>query len=583
MRKQRSSKALACGLALCALGAIASGAANAQTITGQWDFDDGTLKATVGTDATYWIKPADTRDVESETKFGTTTSFGIPDIGGQATNVMKFPQCTRNMGYAMYPGAEANGGGTYVNEFTIIMDILFPTESDATWRGLLQTNNCNTNDGDFFVNPENGIGIGGNYQGPINPNTWYRVALSVNCANTTDGYRKFIDGALVGSQSGQGFDGRMSLNAASANPAEDLATLLFTDEDNEDATGYVSSIQIRNYQMTDDEVAALGAPTATKIPGGTGVTGQWDFLNGSLAATTGRDLAYFKGCTPGGTCSQNLPAEVKFGTTTSFGIANINGWPAKVMQFPKTLQCDGFQFAHGAAPNGGGSLVNQWSMIMDVMFPDTATGTGGYVSLIQTDLFNDNDGETFIKSGAGLGISGNYIGDVTDGVWHRFTLVSDMAVNTYTTYIDGTQAIQNIGNDDEVLDGRFALYSTILMFVDQDGETALGYVNSIQFRDYAMTPTEIATLGGPTAAGIGRYDRRPAPDVNNDSRVDSADFDAFRLCYTGPTITLAEANLTDCGEMDFDEDNDVDHSDFGIFQRCYSGPAAYDPACTTIP
>lgn len=579
MRKQWSSRTVVRGLALCVFCGLMVGTAHGQAITGQWEFNDGNLKASIGSDATYWIKPPDARDIENETKFGTTTSFGIPDIGGQSAKVMSFPKGTKNMAYAMYPGAEANGGGTYVNEFTIVMDILYPAAADATWRSLVQTNECNSNDGDFFINPANGIGIDGNYQGTITPNTWYRVAWSINCANTTDGYRKFIDGVLVGSQSGMGFDGRMSLNSATSN----LPTLLFADNDLEVEAGYVSSIQIRNYQMTDAEIAALGGPTTTKIPGGTGVTGQWDFVNGSLVATTGRDLAYFKGCTPGGTCTQNLPAEVKFGTTTSFGIADINGWPAKVMQFPKTLQCDGFQLPHGAAPNGGGSLVNQWSLVMDVMFPDTATGTGGYVALIQTDLFNDTDAETFIKSGAGLGISGTYAGDVTDGVWHRFALVSDMTVNTYTTYVDGVQAIQNMGNEDEVLDGRFALFSTLLLFVDQDGESALGYVNSVQFRNYAMTPEEVAALGGPTAAGIGKYDRRPAPDINNDGRVDSEDFDGFRLCYTGPAVVITEENLTDCGEMDFDDDNDIDQVDFGVFQRCYSGTADYDPACKTLP
>ena len=185
MRKQWSLRMVAGGLALCALCGFMAASAHGQAITGQWEFDNGNLKASIGSDASYWIKPASPRDIENETQFGTTTSFGLPDIGGQPAKVMKFPQCAPHMGYAMYPGAEANGGGTYVNEFTLIMDILYPAASDAKWRSLVQTNECNGNDGDFFINTANGIGIGGSYQGTIAPNTWYRVAWSINCANTT--------------------------------------------------------------------------------------------------------------------------------------------------------------------------------------------------------------------------------------------------------------------------------------------------------------------------------------------------------------------------------------------------------------
>jgi hypothetical protein len=44
-------------------------------ITGQWDFKAGNLAATIGQDMSY-LDP----DTQSRTAFGTTTSFGIPDI-----------------------------------------------------------------------------------------------------------------------------------------------------------------------------------------------------------------------------------------------------------------------------------------------------------------------------------------------------------------------------------------------------------------------------------------------------------------------------------------------------------------------
>ena len=56
-------------------------------ITGQWDFKSGNLKATIGQDLQYLDS-----DTQSGTHFGSTTSLGIPNIAGVATNVMGFPK-----------------------------------------------------------------------------------------------------------------------------------------------------------------------------------------------------------------------------------------------------------------------------------------------------------------------------------------------------------------------------------------------------------------------------------------------------------------------------------------------------------
>jgi hypothetical protein len=58
--------------------------------------------------------------------------------------------------------------------------------------------------------------------------------------------------------------------------------LLFGDEDGEVNFVYVSSVQVRNGRMTDESIAAMGAPTANKIPGfikvtttATGISIEW--------------------------------------------------------------------------------------------------------------------------------------------------------------------------------------------------------------------------------------------------------------------------------------------------------------------
>ena len=57
-------------------------------ITAQWDFDQGDLRASLGKDLEYGDGP--TGRVKAHTCFGTTTSFGIPDIGGKPAKVMKY-------------------------------------------------------------------------------------------------------------------------------------------------------------------------------------------------------------------------------------------------------------------------------------------------------------------------------------------------------------------------------------------------------------------------------------------------------------------------------------------------------------
>jgi len=169
---------------------------------------------------------------------------------------MSFGAATKTQGYIMRHGASANGGGTNVNQYTLIMDVMFPAASDSKWRGLLQTDPSNASDGDLFVNNGNGIGISGQYQGKVIAETWHRLAFAINLNDKS--VSKYIDGVLVNKQTlGSGFDARWSLLPTA---------LLFTDEDGETSGGLVNSVQIRNGTLSDAEIAALGGATAAGIP-----------------------------------------------------------------------------------------------------------------------------------------------------------------------------------------------------------------------------------------------------------------------------------------------------------------------------
>ncbi|MFO1513012.1 MAG: LamG-like jellyroll fold domain-containing protein [Verrucomicrobiota bacterium] len=214
-------------------------------VTGQWDFNSSNFVATIGTDlADFGITP---------------TTFTTATIGGGTAVVMNFPAADATQGYVMTHGIAPNGGGSYVNQYTLIMDIMYPAASSGTWRGLFQTATGNGNDADLFVNDGNGIGISGNYSGNIQADTWHRVAFVFDLSAATGQLKKYIDGSLVGSQV-------LATSAVDGRWAMDPTALLFTDNDGETAAGSVNSIQIHDVPLTDTDIFALGKATAAGIP-----------------------------------------------------------------------------------------------------------------------------------------------------------------------------------------------------------------------------------------------------------------------------------------------------------------------------
>ena len=251
--KRRSPAAKTLGL--CAATLFAAAGAQA-ALVGQWDFDKGDLSATVGQDLTYVDWGGDTA---GQTEFGTTTDFGLPLIDGQEAKVMKFPACLEGMGYAMPTPLDPNGGGMMVNEWTLIMDILYPPESDGLWRALIDIDEgLFAADAEFFINPSGGLGVAGQYDGSIPPNTWHRIAIVVDLANNLQ-IRKYIDGVEVGAQMADELDGRWALEPG-------YQAVLFTDNDGDTAVGYVNSIQLHDTALSKEQIALLGGPTAEGLP-----------------------------------------------------------------------------------------------------------------------------------------------------------------------------------------------------------------------------------------------------------------------------------------------------------------------------
>src|SRR5262249_16923136 len=154
-------------------------------------------------------------------------------------------------------------------------------------------------------------------------------------------------------------------------------------------------------------------------------------------------------------------SRVLFGTTTSFGIPNINGQAAKVMTFPACASSEGFFMSPGAAPNGGGHFVNQYTLIMDVLIPSTSTGYGAF---LQTDSSNASDADLFVDPSNGIGVSGEYYGNLTPNVWHRLAFTVDLTKRELGKFIDGTNYWQqDLGSAEGGVDQRWSLSTNALL------------------------------------------------------------------------------------------------------------------------
>ncbi len=269
---------------------VSAGGAN--PVRGQWDFEQGTLAATVGKAMEFFDGPGGL--TEQKTEFGTTASFGIPDIAGQPAKVMKVPGDLNNkIGYIMRHGIAPNGGGSKVNQYTLIMDVLVATTGPGAASMIQIDDPNNTSDGDVFWQGGNfGQGQGGyNGTGAFTAGEWHRVSMAVDLAAKPAVITKFVDGVKQDDWKTDALDGRRALNEFA---------ILFADGDQDERRAwYVNSIQIHSRKLADEELEALETPTASGLPyeGGTPEPGEASLTlaveAGNLRISWASDLAGF--------------------------------------------------------------------------------------------------------------------------------------------------------------------------------------------------------------------------------------------------------------------------------------------------
>lgn len=228
----------------------------------EWTFDQGNLSPALGSGTLTY---ADGPVTSNLTTFGTSDGVAVPHLAGKPVTYLHAPAFTEpGNGYlASFTDSGPNGGGSYINQFTMIFDVLLP--GSLGWFPFFNTNPSNGNDADFYAQSNGSIGIaaiGYSPAGVITANSWYRVAFAADLVAGTVKY--YINGNPVFTGSAS-LDGRHSLYS-NLDSGPDL--LLFNE--GETAGTYTHAVYLSSFAFTDRtlsaaEILALGAPVARGI------------------------------------------------------------------------------------------------------------------------------------------------------------------------------------------------------------------------------------------------------------------------------------------------------------------------------
>lgn len=227
----------------------------AAELKGLWEFDNAAnpAEATVGNDLIFeGTPPAHAPSLSDDS---------LLDMSGVITTAAP-ANANRIRGDH---GIAPNGGGAFVNQYSIVADIFSPAGSRGSWRTIYQTNTGNSNDGDYFIRPDNdNIGVGDlTYSGsPIDEANWTRLVLTVDLALGGNDVLAYVNGALHFTHSSNPtLDGRFSL---------DSFLYFFSDENGDNAPLHVAALAIYEGVLSAPDVAVLGGagdPVTTPPPG----------------------------------------------------------------------------------------------------------------------------------------------------------------------------------------------------------------------------------------------------------------------------------------------------------------------------
>ncbi len=181
--------------------------------------------------------------VFGNSRIALASEFGI-DLPGDDIEVLNFNSFTRTEGLDVDIPREAED----MTSYTLVWDLRLDAIDGPV--ALLQTDGDNLNDADLFVDLANGLGLNGQFDGAMSPDSWTRIAVTVqDQGDGTALLTKFIDGTEVGQQTVD--SARFTLSAGST-------IKLLGDNDGETGSGYLAHFGLNPSAMTAQEIAALG-------------------------------------------------------------------------------------------------------------------------------------------------------------------------------------------------------------------------------------------------------------------------------------------------------------------------------------
>jgi hypothetical protein len=370
----------------------------------------------------------------------------------------------------MTHGIGANGGGTMVNEYSLQIDFSMPKA--GIWHAFFQTDITNGGDADLFANTANSLGVqatGYSAKG-VSADTWYRMIVTVK---NGEFFKIYIDGALWLDGTLQAVDGRFAL-------VEKL--LLFADNDGDDGEILCSELGIWDVALDADHALALAGAKGERVPVRTKL-GSWKFDDPSnlLKADIGQPLKL-----TGTQLSVDGPEAGNKATKLDLG-SYLN-------------------MTNGILPNGGGVLVNEYSLQIDFSVPET----GKWHAFFQTDPANANDADLFTNTSNKIGTAATtYTANTIEAnTWYRMVITVKNG-EFFKIYINGELWLDGAG---QAIDGRFALQNNLLLFGDDDGDDGAIFCSEINIWEVALTEQEIIDLGTdptnqlPERAGLWKFD-----------------------------------------------------------------------------